>query len=117
MTTQDIRYQLKEILPDYMVPSLLIELEELPLTANGKVDQKRLPPPEWRQEEVDIPADRALSEEERVLEKKCGLSCSVRLRLAYMITTLSLAEIRLLSYKNGGALSTGRLCHSAERCI
>ncbi|MCY7732830.1 amino acid adenylation domain-containing protein [Bacillus safensis] len=69
MTTQDIRHQLKEILPDYMVPSLLIELEELPLTANGKVDQKRLPPPEWRQEEVDKPADRALSEEERVLEK------------------------------------------------
>ncbi|KPN13027.1 non-ribosomal peptide synthetase [Bacillus australimaris] len=68
-TQQHIRRTLKDMLPDYMVPSLLIELEELPLTANGKVDQKRLPPPEWRQEEVDKPAESALSEEERVLEK------------------------------------------------
>ncbi|PCK23143.1 non-ribosomal peptide synthetase [Bacillus pumilus] len=69
LTQQDIRQALKEMLPDYMVPSLLIELDELPLTPNGKVDQKRLPPPEWRPEEVDMPIDRAVSEEERVLEK------------------------------------------------
>ncbi|MEK4317564.1 non-ribosomal peptide synthetase [Bacillus sp. FSL R7-0229] len=69
MTTQDIRHNLKDILPDYMVPSLLIELDELPLTPNGKVDQKRLPPPEWRQEEVETAIDKAATEEERVLEK------------------------------------------------
>lgn len=69
LTQQDIRQTLKDMLPDYMVPSLLMELDELPLTPNGKVDQKRLPSPEWRQEEVDTPIDRAVSEEERVLEK------------------------------------------------
>ncbi|MDR0126242.1 non-ribosomal peptide synthetase [Bacillus zhangzhouensis] len=69
LTQQAIRQALKEMLPDYMVPSLLMELDELPLTPNGKVDQKRLPPPEWRQEEVDTPIDRPVSEEERVLEK------------------------------------------------
>ncbi|QGX67142.1 amino acid adenylation domain-containing protein [Bacillus sp. ms-22] len=69
MTPQDIRQNLKDILPDYMVPSLLMELCELPLTPNGKVDQKRLPPPEWRQEEVETTTDRAATEEERVLEK------------------------------------------------
>ncbi|MDG3044588.1 condensation domain-containing protein [Bacillus sp. B6(2022)] len=69
MTTQDIRHNLKDILPDYMVPSLLIELNELPLTPNGKVDQKRLPPPEWRQEEVETAIDKAATEEECVLEK------------------------------------------------
>ena len=37
---------LKEKLPDYMIPSVLIELESLPLTANGKVDKKALPDPE-----------------------------------------------------------------------
>ncbi|PSL45611.1 non-ribosomal peptide synthase protein (TIGR01720 family)/amino acid adenylation domain-containing protein [Chitinophaga niastensis] len=34
---------LKGKLPEYMVPSLLIELEQLPLTANGKIDKKALP--------------------------------------------------------------------------
>ena len=37
---------LKEKLPEYMIPSLLMELESLPLTANGKVDRKALPDPD-----------------------------------------------------------------------
>ncbi|RDV12934.1 amino acid adenylation domain-containing protein, partial [Pontibacter diazotrophicus] len=35
--------QMKAKLPEYMVPSLLVELEEIPLTANGKVNKKALP--------------------------------------------------------------------------
>ncbi len=37
-----LRGELERQLPDYMVPSLLIALQELPLTPNGKVDKNRL---------------------------------------------------------------------------
>lgn len=40
--TNAIRDQLLESLPEYMVPSVIVPLEEMPLTENGKVDQKAL---------------------------------------------------------------------------
>src|SRR5690606_1937947 len=33
-------------LPDYMVPRMLMEMQEIPLTSNGKVDKKSLPNPD-----------------------------------------------------------------------
>ncbi|MEC1536488.1 non-ribosomal peptide synthase/polyketide synthase [Bacillus sonorensis] len=46
VTFRDIRTHLKDELPEYMIPSYVVQVESMPLTANGKVDAAALPEPE-----------------------------------------------------------------------
>jgi amino acid adenylation domain-containing protein len=49
LAADQLRGSLKERLPDFMIPSAFVALEQMPLTPNGKIDRKALPAPDQSQ--------------------------------------------------------------------
>src|SRR5262249_55858796 len=82
--------QLRGRLPEYMVPSVIVQLEALPLTPNGKVDRKALPEPEYQSEGGGEEKAGALTAEEEILS---GIFCEV-LNLEQVGTEQSFFELR-----------------------
>ncbi|WP_406620488.1 amino acid adenylation domain-containing protein [Bacillus atrophaeus] len=46
LKTLQLKQQLLHKLPAYMIPAYFVRVEEMPLTANGKIDRKALPAPD-----------------------------------------------------------------------
>jgi amino acid adenylation domain-containing protein len=65
-TKQELEDYLRSVLPSYMLPAHYIEIEALPLTANGKINRKALPDPSIL-ENVNYIAPRTQTEEKLVL--------------------------------------------------
>jgi len=58
-----VKSYLRERVPDYMAPSTVVVMAELPLTRNGKVDRSALPLPGLRHRSVRYVAPRTITEE------------------------------------------------------
>ncbi len=67
IATEAMRRELQKLLPEYMVPALLVHLDALPLTPNGKIDRGALPPPGDERPELDTPYVAPRDEAERLL--------------------------------------------------
>ncbi len=60
----ELRNQLSQTLPSHMIPAFFVQVDAIPLTANGKTDRSALPKPHAEQS-----GRRALAAPETVLEK------------------------------------------------
>ena len=66
-TAAELRRFLKQKLPEYMVPSAFVQLEALPLTANGKVDRRALRAPDTARPELEDVFVAPSTPEEKIL--------------------------------------------------
>ncbi|MDX1695324.1 MAG: amino acid adenylation domain-containing protein, partial [Ketobacteraceae bacterium] len=66
LIAHELKAELKNSLPDYMIPSAFVMMDSFPVTANGKLDRKALPKPET---DTEAAADRVppRSEKEKAL--------------------------------------------------
>ena len=69
-----LRDFLSESLASYMVPSVFMPLEKMPLTANGKVDLKALPEPVVEKAEITAPETELEAVVLRIVKKVLGFA-------------------------------------------
>ncbi len=53
LRVSEVRKGMREKLPEYMVPAVIVKMERLPMTGNGKVDRRALPVPDQTRESLE----------------------------------------------------------------
>jgi len=66
-TPSELRNYLHNKLTDYMIPSVFISLDKIPLTAAGKVDRRSLPKPDHARLDLSTPYTGPANESEKLL--------------------------------------------------
>ena len=54
---QELRRLLSHELPDYMIPSMLMKIDSIPMTSSGKVDRRNLPEPTYDTHDTYTPPE------------------------------------------------------------
>jgi amino acid adenylation domain-containing protein len=67
--TLSVRKAIDQRLPDYMLPSAFVWLDDFPKTSSGKIDKKRLPAPERKRPESAGPYRKPRTELEKTVER------------------------------------------------
>ena len=78
-------------LPEYMIPSILVYLEKLPLTINGKLDRKALPDPEFTN------IDNYVAPRNELESQVCKIWLLVLLMMVVLMMLLLMSVLLLLS--------------------
>src|SRR3989339_380216 len=68
ITPENLREYLREILPEYMIPTIFVYLKEFPLNAHGKIDRQSLPEPKEGDMGVDEYKSPQTDREKKVAE-------------------------------------------------
>lgn len=63
----ELREYLRKRLPEYMLPAAIVEIEEFPLTPNGKIDRRALPAPERSRSDLETAFQAPRTRTEQVL--------------------------------------------------
>jgi amino acid adenylation domain-containing protein len=71
-STEALRRAMRQKLPEYMVPSLFMYLDKLPLSPSGKVDRKALPLPDGARPELGREYEAPRNEVEAKLASLCA---------------------------------------------
>ncbi|AXT59084.1 non-ribosomal peptide synthetase [Aquimarina sp. AD10] len=76
VTDKALRNYLVNRLPDYMIPSIFMEMESFALTINGKIDYRKLPMPKIKRDDVELilPRDVVELELQKIWEKTLKIS-------------------------------------------
>ncbi|SDS91968.1 type I polyketide synthase [Winogradskyella sediminis] len=67
--SNSIRQQLSDILPAYMIPALIMWVDDFPTTTNGKIDKKNLPNPEFQRPAGAPPLKKPKTDTEKAIAK------------------------------------------------
>jgi len=67
LNVKQLRTFLQTLIPDYMMPSAIVQLHDLPRTPSGKIDRRALPAPDTKRPELGIPYAQATNETEKIL--------------------------------------------------
>lgn len=72
LKTSELRNYLRERLPEYMVPSFFVRMDEFPLTPNNKIDRAALPKPDQSRPDLESEYVAPRTETEQKLAAICA---------------------------------------------